>query len=363
MELLIFIAGVIVGYFIEKFLDILLAQIDLFRKRRSWQKAERVWQKYQAVSFGLEVIQVGWINNEFSEEQVVITVDKDFKLQPEIAAKTLDIHKDKWEKAGLNNNVQFGISEIDPHRVSDEIAGKGKSHELRIRGHTYRYFEFLSTHKLWRSGNPEERAFLENKIDTIHYLEPEKLFPNPLSVGLSLFCENGNCLVLTKRTTLTSSGGLFWGGSIYNAVGENVTLVDAEGNYQGITRLSIWKTAKRGLQEEMGIEFFGSKEENLIIHSLVWDNRVLDYKFFGHTINGMSRAEVRQLWMCASDRHESWEITFRESSNREQCLKIIDDIVAHREDWGSECILCTIRSLLHTRKISPNDLAAILAKT
>lgn len=363
MELLIFIAGVVAGYFIEKFLDFLLIQIDLIRKRRTWQKTERVWKKYQAVSFGLEVIQVGWINDEFSEEQVIVTVDKDFELHPEIAAKTLDIHKDEWEKSGLKNNVQFGISEIDPHRVSDEIASKGTSHELRIRGHTYRYFEFLSTHRLWRSGTPEEKAFLESKIDTSHYLEPVKLFPNPLSVGLSLFCENGNCLVLTKRTKLTSSGGLWSGGSIYNAVGENVALVDVEGDYQGTTRLSIWKTAKRGLREEMGIEFFGGKKEKLVIHSLVWDNRILDYKFFGHTINGMSRAEVRRLWISAPDRHESWEITFRESSNREQCLKIVEDIVAHREEWGSECILCTIRSLSHTRKISPEDLEAVLAKT
>ena len=215
---------------------------------------------------------------------------------------------------------------------------------------------------LWRSGTSEEREFLESKIDTTHYLQPIELFPNPLSVGLSLFCENGNCLVLTKRTKLPSSGGLLFGGSIYNAVGESVALVDVDGDYQGKTRLSIWRTAKRGLREEMGIDFFGGKRESLVIHSLVWDNRMLDYKFFGHTINGMSRAEVRRLWTNAPDRHESWDINFRDSSNREQCLKIIQDIIANREEWGSECILCTIRSLLHMKKISPEDFESLLAK-
>ena len=81
----------------------------------------------------------------------------------------------------------------------------------------------MSTHHLLRLGSPEEKAFLL-EFREIHYLEPAQFFPNPLSVGLSLFCEGGDYLVLTKRTKLISSGGLIWGNQIYNAVGENVTL-------------------------------------------------------------------------------------------------------------------------------------------
>lgn len=361
MEWVFLFVGIIAGYFINKLLDFLLMRVELIRERRIWQKAERVWVKYQAISFGLEVIQVGWTNGKFSEEQVIITVDKVFKLNSEIAAKTLEILTGEWEKQHYTNDIQYGVSEIDPHRSSDEAISKAASHQLVIYGHTFRYFEFLSTNKMLASCDLNMRSFIKSKVDNPHYLHPQSLLANPLSVGLSLFCENGNCLVLPIRTDKASSGGAWAPDSIYNAVGEMVNLKDIEGECQGIPRLSVWETAKRGLHEELGVEFFGGKNENLVIHSFVWDNRILDYKFFGYFINGLSHADVRRLWDEAPDKHEFKKLTFRDTSNREQCLQIVEDMVVHRDAWASECVLCTIRSLLHTKKITTEDLDAVLS--
>jgi hypothetical protein len=144
MEIIIFVAGIVVGYFIEIILDFFLSQMKLIIKRRNWQKAEIVWEKYKVISRGLEVVQSGWISNKFSEKEVTITVDSDFLLPTDIKMKILDGHKDEWEKLEIENNSQIGISDIDPHRVSDNVGSKEQTHELRIHGHTYRYFEFCS---------------------------------------------------------------------------------------------------------------------------------------------------------------------------------------------------------------------------
>ena len=65
MDLLIFIAGVILGYFIEKILDIVLKNTTKIYKQKIWQKAERIWNKIQDISEGLELIE-GWMEKMIS---------------------------------------------------------------------------------------------------------------------------------------------------------------------------------------------------------------------------------------------------------------------------------------------------------
>lgn len=356
METIIFVVGVVVGYFIEKALDAAIDRIRPFWKHRHWKKAEQVWKKYESLSFGLEVVQTGWKGGIFSEDQVIVTIDDVYKMPSNISVDIYNQHKAEWEAARLENNLQYGIAQIDPHRISDDLTVGTASHELRIKGHTFHYFDFLSTNRLYRAGSQPEQELLTETAGKPHYLEPVHGFPNPLSVGLSLFCENGNCLVLTRRTKLASSGGLWSGYAIFNAVGEGVTPSDTYGvNYQGNSRLSPWITAKRGLHEEMGIEFQNEKM-SLVLHSFVWDTRILDYKFFGYVMNSLSRAEVRKAWNYASDRHESWEIMFYDCGNKDLVIKIVKELAKNREEWASECILCTTLSLLHPGKLTSNDL-------
>lgn len=82
MEFAIFVAGVVVGYFIEKALDIVVGQIHLLWKRRLWKKAERIWKKYESLSFGLEVVQTGWKDCSFSEDHIV--ADDTYKMADDI---------------------------------------------------------------------------------------------------------------------------------------------------------------------------------------------------------------------------------------------------------------------------------------
>jgi len=371
MEIASFIAGTIfgavIGYCIEKILDALGERVFSLRKRQYWQQAHRTWKKYESLSYGLEVIQTGWKDGAFSEDQVVLTVDSTFELPREIASNIRDRHIQEWETNNLTNNQQYGIAAIDPRRISDEVAFQGStSHELRIHGHICKYFDFLSTHRCLLPNAPQDdRLFIESILQRHgrHYLEPAPEFPNQLSIGLSLFCEKGNCLVLTRRTKLPSSGGLWFGDTIFNAVGEMMTPTDTDSNnsqYEGSTRLSPWTTAKRGLFEEVGIRFQKGTDWIIVLHSLAWDNRILDYKFFGHIITPLSRGDVKQHWMAAPDRHESWELIFFDTSNKEQCLEIVRMIDEQRSDWASEGILCTIRSLLHLRKITPDELKRAL---
>lgn len=356
MEILIFVLGVVAGYFIEKTIDFSTIRIRSFWEQRQWQKSEQIWEKYQSLSFGLEVVQTGWKEGVFSEEQVVVTVDDTYELPEDILQNIYKPYQLKWETSGQKNNQQYGVSEIDPHRISDEGATKSTSHQLRIKGHLFNYFDFLSTNRLYYLGTREDQEILMARIDNPHYLKPIADFPNLLSVGLSLFCENGNCLVLTRRTVLISSGGTWSGQSIFNAVGEGVTLRDVYGaDYQGVARLSPWITAKRGLREEIGIEFH-EKKMSLYLHSFVWDSRILDYKFFGYTVNTLSRSDVKRAWINAPDRHENYELLYYDCGNLNQTKKIVSELVLNRENWSSESILCTLLSLLHLRKISSEEL-------
>jgi hypothetical protein len=302
------------------------------------------------------VVQTGWKDGSFSEDQVIATIDDIFKMPEDIFMRIYDHHKAEWEAARLKDNTQYGISMIDPHRISDDVTAGYSSHELRIKGHTYQYFDFLATHRLYHSGLQWERDLLIEKVGNPHSLEPVSGFPNPLSVGLSLFCENGNCLVLTRRTRLVSSGGSWYPHAIFNAVGENTTARDTYGlDYKGSSRISPWITARRGLREEMGIEFQDEKM-SLILHSFVWDPRILAYYFFGYVVNLLSRVETKKAWEGAADRHESYDVMFFDCRNNDLTVRIVEELANNREEWSGECVTCTILSLLHLGKITPTDL-------
>ena len=125
---------------------------------------------------------------------------------------------------------------------------------------------------------------------------------------------------------------------------------------------SPWITAKRGLREEMGIEFY-DKSMSLVLHSFVWDSRILDYKFFGFVLNSFSQADIRKAWTNAPDRHESWELMFYDCSNDKQVEKLLKELIRNKETWASECTLCTVLSLFHLGKVTPSQFEKIINET
>lgn len=282
---------------------------------------------------------------------MLVTVERQFQLPPDIAQRTRVPHEAKWRALHLEDNTQVGLFAIDAWRKSDEPLKQ--SHELRLSAQTYKYFDFLATHRLLLSGTEAERAFLGQKAGAPDYLKPVQDFPTALSVGLSLFCEGGKCLVLTRRATLASNGGLWSANAIYNAVGEGINLEDQTTEHRGFARVSPWKTALRGLTEEMGFEEADCAAVTVHLHSFVWDTRILDYKFFGYVVSPLSRTELEQrCWMHAPDRQENHELLFLDCATRKQCADIIRTITRQQKDWASEATLCTMLSLLYAKDIS-----------
>ncbi len=220
--------------------------LSAFDSSRFWRifsrvrhrRFERAWEEYKSRSTDLEVIQAGWKSGGFVPEEVVLTVDGDFELSNETLMRIRESHKVEWEQTGQTNNFQIGLSKIDPHRINDEVGGR-LTHQLRLYAHKYRFFDFLATNRMLKEGSAEEKRELVEFIPERHGLRPISAFPNALSVGLSLFCEDGSCLVLTRRTRLVSSGGGWSAGKVFNAVGENITRRDVDGYHDGLEQLAI----------------------------------------------------------------------------------------------------------------------------
>ena len=355
MEIVTFIAGVCVGYIIEKLLDIMTSKIQKIIKFIKWRKKENFLEKYRQLVHGLELIQYGWNNGTFNEDQVFVTKNNEFKLSDEIREKILLKNISYWNNNSLQNNPQIGVSFIDPHRTTDEISTT-TDHELVIHGQVYNYYDFLATNQKYSIATKEELWFFNSIIKTPQSLQPVPQFPNPLSVGLSVFCEDGNLLVLTRRTMLPSSGGLHSGNLIYNAIGENMISNDTYGyKHNGFERLSPWMTAKRGMSEEMGFNF-NNKKMSLLLHTIAWDKRILDYKFFGYVITPFSKIEVEDAWQKASDKNENLELFFIDCTNQEKTHRFVKELLINKSQYASECTFCTITSLLLMNKLSVSRL-------
>lgn len=256
----------------------------------------------------------------------------------------------------MENNPQYGINSIIIHRVKDE----NNIHELRIKGQIYSFYDYLSTNRIFHLGSDDEKNLLKKFVDNPVNDHPVPYFPNPLSVGLSVFCENGDFLVLVRRSSIPASGGHHSPNTIYNAVGENMILSDSHGyTFEGDKKLSPWQTAKRGFQEEMGIAF-EEKTMTLVLHTFTWDRRILDYKFFGYVNTPLSRFDTENAWLAAPDKNENLSIEFHPCSNKEQIKAFITQLILSKGDWSDECILCTIYSLFHLKQIPVKDMEEYL---
>lgn len=136
-----------------------------------------------------------------------------------------------------------------------------------------------------------------------------------------------------ERSHQPASGGHVLPGMIYNAIGENVNVRDVVPNTTGAVRLSPWNTAVRGLAEEVGIQVPGN---DVILHTLAWDRAILDYKFFGVVVTGLSRRAIRDAYEHAPDRQESRKLTFLDGVRRDDCRRLVQIIVSNQSAWADE---------------------------
>ena len=236
------------------------------------------------------------------------------------------------------------------------------THQLRLKGHEYKYFHFLSTNRILFQGNEKEHELVAEYIVKRDSLHPVPEFANPLSVGVSLFCEDGASLVLTRRTDKESIGGTWEANSIFNAVAENISESDVTGSFKGKTRLSPWITAARGLREEMGFYHRDVTKYTIVLHSFVWDRRILDYKFFSYVVTDLSRSEIEKRWEEAPDKHENSKPFYFDTRSSADGIDLLKKLVQNKDEWSLEAIFSTVRSMLILGKITHKNLESVLMK-
>jgi hypothetical protein len=299
----------------------------------------------------LTLSQAGWsAAGTFREGSVVLELDGEFALDPQLGQALREPRQDQWSELGNVNLRQVGISAIRISRTSDEAFGShhDDAHRMLVKVHENDYYDFLATHRLRLTGSDSERETLDRLVGVPDPRVAIAAFPNPCSVGLSLLCDGGKTLVLTRRSESSSSGGLWEGGQHYNAVGENVAPRDFTISSGGARHTTPQTVARRGLFEEVGFTEADIEECELAIHSLAWASDLLDHKFFGYAVTPLSGAEVLNRWRSAPDRSESKgdNLDLRPVDSPTACRSLIESISTDHDEWSPEATFSTLRTLL-----------------
>jgi hypothetical protein len=321
--------------------------------RRRWKSINRGWRQIQSLFGRLELVQDGWRRGTFHEDDIAITLEGVYSLPEDIRIKVLEPSRASWQQQGFKDGIQCGVKNIHIVRTTDEAVRSEPAHEIVIAAHSYRYFEAKATNLEWFVSRPEPlRTYADNARHDAH----AAMFPTPLSVGLSLFCEGGRFLVLTRRTATPGAGGHLSAGQFYNAVGENCAPIDSQGESHGQPRLSVFRTAARGLLEEMGLELRQVEQGVPTLHSLAWDSGILDYKFFGYVSCALAQEEIKAMWRQAPDKAENREIEFVDVHDTRAAVRLVTRMREAEDQWSDEARFGTIMSLVHVGRLSMKEL-------
>jgi len=339
---------ILVGVAVDRIVDVLWT---LMKRRRAkhelevrWLAAFDRWQQFDRLAPGLELVQEGWEAGTFSERTILVTLEGSLTT-PAVVQAICREHQAAWAADKQKDNKQIGVSAFEALRTADHVVEAG--HQLVLRAHEFSYYDFLASNRRLADGTAEERQALRLLFNEVSYSKPVAGFANPLSVGLTLLCENGTCMILTERSENKSGGGAWEGGKIFNAVGETCNARDVmTGEHAGKPLISPWNTAKRGLVEEMGFSVSDLEASRIVLHSFVFDKRILDYKIFGYVLSPLSRTEVIRRWERAPDRHETKRPFWMSVPDSDAMAVIVRFLHQNRDDLTSEAGLATIRTFL-----------------
>lgn len=357
--------GVIVGAVAGVLVDRLFGEV-LERKGRRWlrrrrnSQTDREWANSDLNSATLQVVQTGWSGDgSFGPEAVTVLLGDDDFEAPSAIASLREVHRQEWVDAGHHDGVQVGIRSLQIQRISDEPADlrDGRSHVINIVAQRYRYFDFLATHVALLRGTTDEKKVLTPFLPHTPRPRPIDGFPNPLSVGLSLLCEDGDALVLTTRGTEVSAGGWWHGGATFNAVGEGCAPKDFRASSaDGSLRCTPSDIARRGLYEELGLSDHDVNEGRLMIHTLAWAPDLLDLKFLGAFTTPIVFSELSHRYAGAPDRTEHEGLQRIDVSTGAACRALVARMREEPEAWSPEATTCTLRTLLVLGRIGPGAL-------
>ena len=172
--------------------------VSRWRLRRRWASINRGLGQVQRLLGELEVFQTGWTDGVFQEDDIRITLEDAFELPTDIRSQVLEPLRGQWDEQGFHDGIQCGVRSLYVVRTSDEVLRDQPPHEVVISSHAYKYYEAKATNFRWNEG--DRSAVLRAYAEGAHHEAHVSAFPTPLSAGLSLFCEDGRCLVLTRRT-------------------------------------------------------------------------------------------------------------------------------------------------------------------
>lgn len=79
-----------------------------------------------------------------------------------------------------------------------------------------------------------------------------------------------------------------------------------------IEEIDLFKTVKRGIKEELGVDRDEIQEDSIFITSLAFDEEVYDYKFTAVATSLLSETELRHRFSMGipKDRYENSELLF-----------------------------------------------------
>ncbi|WP_328476215.1 hypothetical protein OHA21_21325 [Actinoplanes sp. NBC_00393] len=360
-------AGALIGLAVQNVAyPYLQGRYARLRKRRHFRAADRSGREVEERFSSLVLVQAGWGEDGiFAHDAVTLELGADFAIEDPAVVRIRDSRKSQWLADGYENGRQVGISSLRIGRVSDrpEDDRAGRSHRVTCRMHTYDYFDLRSTHFLLIAGTEPEKQVLSGIAGEADCQKPISGFPNPFSVGLSVFCEDGDFLALTRRTRSPGAGGDWHGGKVYNAVGENAAPRDFSPGTDGVLRSSPYLIAKRGLWEEMGMSPVAIDKSEVHLHSLAYAVDLRDHKMFGYVLSPDSRGDLQAAWRQAPDRAESAgsDLEFHSVRTPADTQRLLRRIVDERADWAPEAVFCTTRSILARRLLRPAVVSRILA--
>ncbi|WP_433495483.1 hypothetical protein ACQP26_09470 [Micromonospora sp. CA-248089] len=341
------------------------SRYERWRKRQHFRAAERASRIMEERFGSLVLVQAGWgEDGTFNHDAVTLELGGDFDINDPRVTAIRDQHRPQWLSDGLEDGQQVGIATLRISRVSDrpEDDRAGRSHRIACQMHVYGYFSFLATHRLLLTGDAEEREVLKGIAGEPNCAEPIHGFPNPFSVGLSVFCEDGDYLALTRRTTSIGAGGDWHGGKVFNAVGENAAPRDFSPGLDGTVRSTPYLIAQRGLREELGLPMVEIDASEIRLHSLAYAIDLRDHKFFGYVLTRLSRSDLQDAWRHAPDRTESTgsDLDFHSVQTEADTRRLLRRVVDEAERWAPEAVFCAIRSVLVRRLLPPAEVSRIL---
>jgi hypothetical protein len=351
------------GFFLREVLKHYPKPFLWIRERSARDSANRAAALRNEITRPLRLLQAPTSRRFFQEDsdEVRLVVDDDYTPPRVVRDEIRNVHEKQWIQDEFENETQIGLRQVSILRRTDAALPKADVPEIQvsINGRSYEYFDALATNLRLNRGSAADKALLWSFARRRHrraqgHLAIEE-FANPLSVGLSLFCERGDWLVLSRRTYSLAGGGHLAAGRTFNAVGENVN--ERDGHPNGNRRYCPWRTARRGLSEEMGLLPEDLKDTQVHLHSLAWDSEFFDHKFFGLAMVDMPRGTVLQRWEKAPDRRESASIDFALVRTRNDARLFIRGMLAARKQWAREAIFSTIESLILMDRIRIEDLS------